>query len=288
MARDRQLALLFPGQGSQTDDMLALVERFRPDLLGPVRDAVGDDPFARAGEGTRWAQPAIFCAALAGFESLRDRAEPGAMAGHSLGEITALVAAGALGEADGLSLVAARGRLMQEAGARAGDTGMLAVRGAHADVEEVAARHGLTVANDNSPEQVVLSGPVAGLEQAADELSARRLRSKRLAVGCAFHSPAMAPAVPPFRELLDAVELRPPAVPVLSCVTAEPFDDVRRRLAEAITSPVRWLPTVRRLHALGATRFVETGPGRVLTGLVRKSLDGVDAEAPVTLEAASA
>jgi [acyl-carrier-protein] S-malonyltransferase len=288
MTRDEQLALLFPGQGSQTSDMRDLVERFRPELVERAVDAVGEDPFVRADEGTRWAQPAIFCAALAGWESLRERLDPGVMAGHSLGEITALVAAGALSEEDGLRLVAARGRLMQEAGERAGDTGMLAVRGSSEDVEETASRHGLTVANDNSPEQIVLSGPASGLEGAAAELTERRIRSKRLPVGGAFHSPAMAPAAAPFRDLLAEVELSEPPVPVLSCVTAEPFDDVRARLAEAITSPVRWLGVMRSLRARGATRYVETGPGKVLTGLVRRSLEGVEAEAPVTLEPARA
>jgi [acyl-carrier-protein] S-malonyltransferase len=288
MSRDEHLALLFPGQGSQTSDMRELVERFRPDLLERAIAAVGDDPFERAGEGTRWAQPAIFCASLAGWESLRYGPGASAMAGHSLGEITALVAAGALSEEDGLELVAARGRLMREAGEGAGDTGMLAVRGSSADVEEPAQRHGLTVANDNSPEQVVLSGPATGLDAASRELREQGLRSKRLPVGGAFHSPAVAPAVPAFRELLARVEVAEPSVPVLSCVTAEPFDDVRGRLAEAMTSPVRWLAVMRALHARGATRFVETGPGKVLTGLVRRSLEGVEAEAPVTLEPARA
>ena len=288
MADEEQIALLFPGQGSQTSDMRDLVERFRPGLEERARDTVGEDPFERSNEGTRWAQPAIFCAALAGWESLRERLEPGLMAGHSLGEITALVAAGALSEDDGLRLVAARGRLMQGAGERAGDTGMLAVRGSSSEVGDAATRHGLTVANDNSPEQIVLSGSAAGLEAAAAELTERGLRSKRLPVGGAFHSPAMAPAAAPFRELLADVEVAEPSVPVLSCVTAQPFDDVRERLAEAITSPVRWLDVMRSLRALGAVRYVETGPGNVLTGLVRKSLDGVEAEAPVTLEPARA
>ncbi len=287
-SRDGKLALLFPGQGSQTSDMRDLVERFRPELVERAIDAVGEDPFPRANDGTRWAQPAIFCAALAGWESLRDALEPDLMAGHSLGEITALVAAGALSEDDGLRLVVERGRLMQEAGERAGDNGMLAVRGSSEDVEETAERHGLTVANDNSPEQIVLSGPASGLEAAAAELTERRIRAKHLPVGGAFHSPAMAPAAAPFRELLAEVEVSEPSVPVLSCVTAEPFDDVRERLAEAITSPVRWLGVMRSLRALGASRYVETGPGKVLTGLVRKSLQDVEADAPVTLEPAGA
>src|SRR6187397_2354961 len=113
MDHDRQIALLFPGQGSQTADMRETVERHRPDLLELALEEVGSDVFERAADGTRWAQPAIYCAALAGAEELGLDAD--VMAGHSLGEITALVAAGALGAEDGLRLVTARGRLMQEA-----------------------------------------------------------------------------------------------------------------------------------------------------------------------------
>jgi malonyl CoA-acyl carrier protein transacylase len=98
----------------------------------------------------------------------------------------------------------------------------------------------------------------------------------------------MEPAVPRFRSMLQEVEVREPELPVFSCVTAEPFDDVRERLAQALTSPVRWLEVLRRLHSRGVDRFVETGPGKVLTGLVRHSLSGVEAESPVRLEAAHA
>jgi len=109
------VAVIFPGQGSQTDEMREQVERHRPDLLELALSEVGAELFERASDGTRWAQPAIFCAALAGWEQLRERVEPAFMAGHSLGEISALTAAGAIRAEDGLRLVAARGRLMQEA-----------------------------------------------------------------------------------------------------------------------------------------------------------------------------
>ena len=155
--------MLFPGQGSQTADMRDQVERHRPDLLELAQSEVSDDLFERAGDGTRWAQPAIFCAALAGYEVLKDRYEPDLMAGHSLGEISALVAAGALDAEDGLRLVAARGRLMQEAAEETGDGGMLAVRARdRATVEQVAAQAGLSIANDNAPDQLVLSGAARG------------------------------------------------------------------------------------------------------------------------------
>jgi [acyl-carrier-protein] S-malonyltransferase len=290
MAFDTErIALLFPGQGSQTPDMAGLVEAHRPDLAELARSEVSDDLFERAEDGTRWAQPAIFCAALAGYEVLKDRFQPALMAGHSLGEISALVAAGALDASDGLRLVAARARLMQEAAEQTGDGGMLAVRARErATVEDVAEETGLAVANDNAPDQLVLSGDTAALDQAERRLSERKARAKRLPVAGAFHSALMEPAVEPFREIVDRIAVYEPAVPVMSCVTAAPFEDVRRQLVEAITRPVRWTEVLRGLHARGATHFVETGPGRVLTGLSRKTLDGVEAEAPLAVEAARA
>ena len=286
MARtNEQLAMLFPGQGSQTADMREAVERHRPDLLELAHAEVSDDLFERAAEGTRWAQPAIFCAALAGYEVLRQRYQADLMAGHSLGEITALVAAEAIDAPDGLRLVAARGRLMQEA--RGG--GMIAVRvRERGPVEQAAAEAGLTIANDNAPDQLVLSGSLEALDRGEELLRERKVRAKRLPVGGAFHSPLMEPAVAPFREVLERIEVREPRVPVLSCVTAAPFNDVREQLVRALTSPVRWTDVLAALQGLGAARYVETGPGRVLTGLVRKSLDGVEAEAPLAMEAASA
>src|SRR5215207_7361011 len=286
MARDSgHLAMLFPGQGSQSPDMREQVERHRPDLRELAAEEVSDDVFERAGEGTRWAQPAIFCAALAGYEVLGPRYQADLMAGHSLGEITALVAAEAIDAPDGLRLVAARGRLMQEA--RGG--GMIAVRVREREpVEQVAAEAGLTIANDNAPDQLVLSGSLEALDEAEELLRERKVRAKRLPVGGAFHSPLMEPAVAPFQELVERIEVREPRVPVLSCVTAAPFNDVRDQLVRALTSPVRWTDVMAALQGLGAARYVETGPGRVLTGLVRKSLDGVEAEAPLAMEAANA
>jgi [acyl-carrier-protein] S-malonyltransferase len=285
-----ELTLLFPGQGSQTPDMSEQVGAHRPDLLALARSEVSDDLFERAEEGTRWAQPAIYCAALAGYEVLKDRYEPAWMAGHSLGEISALVAAGALDAEDGLRLVAARGRLMQEAAEQTGDGGMLVVRvRERAPVEQVAAQAGLSVANDNAPDQLVLSGAIAALEEAERLLGERRVRAKRLPVAGAFHSPLMEPAVEPFRALVEQTPVREARVPVMSCVTAAPFEDVRGQLVQALTQPVRWSDVLRALRAAGATHFLETGPGRVLTGLTRKTLDGVEAEAPLSaMEAASA
>jgi len=260
--------------------MRETVERHRPDLLELAQREVGDDLFERAADGTRWAQPAIFCAALAGARELT--VEPDAMAGHSLGEITALVAAEAISAEDGLRLVAARGRLMQEAAEETGNGSMTAVRareGNRQDIAEVAAANDVAIANDNAPDQVVLSGSLEALERAEAELKERGIRSKRLPVAGAFHSPLMQPAVEPFRAVVSETEIGAPRVPVYSCVTAEPFDDIPALLVRALTEPVRWLDVVRALDGRGVTNFVETGPGQVLTNLVRKSLAGAMEEA---------
>ena len=273
MVRSPHTALLFPGQGSQTPDMRETVERQRPDLLGLALEEVGLDLFERASDGTRWAQPALYCAALAGADELD--VEAGFMAGHSLGEITALVAAGAIGADDGLRLVAARGRLMQEAAETTGDGGMTAVRARDDNrdaIAEVAAEADVAIANDNAPDQLVLSGAVSALDHAEALLKERGIRGKRLPVAGAFHSPLMEPAVEPYRAVVEAIDIAEPSVPVYSCVTAEPFDDIRERLVEALTHPVRWLQVVRALDERGVTDFVETGPGHVLTNLVKKSL----------------
>ncbi len=271
-------AILFPGQGSQTPDMRETVSRVRPDLLSLVEQIVGEDPFVRAEEGTRYAQPAIFCASLAGWEAL-GRPSGDFMAGHSLGELAALVAAGCLTERDGLELVALRGKLMQESGERAGDGGMLALLGAGAAdrAGELADAHGLAVANDNSPQQVVLSGDRGLFDAASAAAKELGLRPMDLPVTGAFHSPMMAEAVPPFASALERIEVSAPhGVTVFSAVTAAPFEDVRAQLAQALTMPVRWRETLLAMRDRGAGRFVEVGPGRVLTGLVKRTLKDVE------------
>jgi [acyl-carrier-protein] S-malonyltransferase len=270
-------AILFPGQGSQTPDMRDLVVRVRPELLKMAVQAVGEDPFPRADDGTNFAQPAIFCASLAGWEAL-GRPAGELMAGHSLGELAALVAAGALPEREGLELVALRGRLMHDAGQRAGDGGMMAVLGAGASdrAPEIADAHGLTVANDNSPQQVVLSGAKAHLPEALAHARELGLRAMELDVTGAFHSPMMASAVPAFEQALAQTSFTTPAATVVSAVTAQPFTDPRRELADALTMPVRWRETMLTLHDLGAERFVDVGPGRVLSGLAKRTLAGVE------------
>jgi len=278
--------LLFPGQGSQEPDMAQAVARLRPDLLELAAEAVGEDPFPRVEESTRFAQPAIYCAALAGLERL-GRPQADLYAGHSLGEITALAATGALSDEDGLQLVAERGRLMDAAAAET-EGGMLAMGCGRDDAAPIAERHGLAVANDNGPAQVVLSGPLAGIEAAEAEAREQKLRVKRLAVAGAFHSPLMAGKVEPFLSFLREVEMREPSAPVFSCVTAAPFDDVPKRLSEALIEPVRWVDVLNALHDAGGRRFTETGPGKVLGSLVRRTLDDVEVTTPDPAEAASA
>jgi [acyl-carrier-protein] S-malonyltransferase len=266
-------AVLFPGQGSQTKDMQSDVERLRPDLIDLARAELGSDPFERIEEGTHFAQPAIYCASLAGW-TLVDPDDVSCMAGHSLGEFSALVAAGVMSELDGLRLVALRGRLMHEAESGGG---MMAV-GTPVDVAaELAGRFGLTVANDNAPEQVVLSGDGDAVDAAVEQAKADGLRATRLRVSGAFHSPAMGAAATELAAALDAIELGEARVPVYTCVTATPFDDVRTRLVEGLTSPVRWRETVLAMQRAGETRFLEVGPGKVLAGLVRRIIEGADA-----------
>jgi malonyl CoA-acyl carrier protein transacylase len=266
-------AILFPGQGSQTPSMRDTVARVRPDLLDAVVEVLGEDPFQRVDEGTMFAQPAIFCASLAGWADLGAPAGE-FMAGHSLGELGALVAAGCVEERAGLELVVLRGRLMQ----RAGEGGMLALLGPgaadHAD--ELAGGNDLAVANDNCPTQVVLSGRRENLPRAAAAAKELGLRVMDVPVTGAFHSPMMEGAVPEFAAALAKVEFRPGVVPVMSAVTARPFDDYPLRLAEGLTRPVRWRETLLELRRLGAGRYLEVGPGRVLTGLVKRTLPGVE------------
>jgi [acyl-carrier-protein] S-malonyltransferase len=268
--------VLFPGQGSQTPDMRDLVADQAPDLLERCIALVGEDPFPRATESTRFAQPAIFCASLAGWDALG--LEAAAAAGHSLGELAALAAAGVLEREDALKLVTLRGKLMAEAD----DNGsMLALVGAdQEDAEAVANDAGITVANDNAPGQVVLSGPREKLKVAEEAARKRGKRAIPVDVAGAFHSSSMQPAVQPFRKALDETEIHEPAFPVFSCASTEPFEDVRAELAAALTKPVRWRETVIALHEAGGRRFVEVGPGKVLARLGKRILPECPVETP--------
>jgi [acyl-carrier-protein] S-malonyltransferase len=270
-------AALFPGQGSQAEDLTETLARLRPDLLELAHAELGDNALERAAESTAYAQPATYCASLAGW-SLLGPEHVDVLVGHSLGELSALAAAGAVDEAAGLRLVALRGRLMERAAEEAGgDGGMLALSVSR-DVGEALARgFGLTVANDNSPDQVVLSGARDWLEVLAEEAGQAGVRTKLLPIRGAFHSSAMASAREEFADALRRTSIGDPRIPVFSCLSAAPMDDPRRRLAQALTNPVRWRETLVALRRRGVESFIEVGPGKVLTGLVKRTLDGVEA-----------
>jgi len=271
-------AVLFPGQGVGGASSRELVAAVRPDLLELAAELVGEDPFERMSEGTAYAQPAVYCASISGYEQLgRPRADY--FAGHSLGEIGALVAADAIDGTDGLRIVVARGRVMEEVAARGEPGGMLAVGSDREHAATLAAEHDLTLANENSPQQFVLSGPLPAIEAAETAAKSSGIRAKKLAVAGAFHTEAMAPGVGPFRAALAEIEFRGPEVPVISSTTAEPFgDDVRDALAASLTSPIRWTALLGRLADLGVTCYVDVGPGKVLAGLVRRTIDGAETE----------
>jgi [acyl-carrier-protein] S-malonyltransferase len=230
------------------------------------------------------AQPAIFCVSVAALRALEAAGvpRPAYVAGHSLGEFSALVAAGALSFEAGLLLVARRAEAMQRAAdARPGSMSSvlgLSAEGVEMAVEATAQGQVLAVANDNAPGNVVVSGEWTALERlpaAAKELGARRVVP--LNVGGAFHSPLMAPAVEVFEPHLAAAPLRDPAIPVVANATAEPVsdaDELRRLLARQLTGRVRWTESVRRMAALGVDTFIEVGPGTVLSGLMKRTVEG--------------
>src|SRR5215218_3543682 len=258
--------------------MRDLVAERCPQLLDRCVELVGDDPFPRVEESTRFQQPAIFCASIAGWRDLPDDVRPAAAAGHSLGELAALAAAGVLSVEDALELVVLRGRLMAEADDRGS---MIALVGAdEAEASKVAEAAGLTVANDNAPGQIVLAGDRDKFERAEEVAGELGKRTIRLPVAGAFHSPSMAPAVAPFRAALDEVDLGEPRFTVFSCATAQPFEDVRDELARALIRPVRWRETFTAMHDAGATRFIETGPGKVLARLAKRILPGTKVQTP--------
>jgi malonyl CoA-acyl carrier protein transacylase len=282
-------AVVFPGQGSQTEGLREFVDRSRPDLVDAVRELVGADPFPRIANGTAFAQPAIFCASIAAWSEWAPAAD--FLAGHSLGELSALVAAGGISEEDGLRLVVIRGRAMQEAAETAPAGGMVALLKVTADeADDLAAEFGVTVANDNAPGEVVVAGDAEALHALSREARRRKLRAIHLAVAGAFHTSAMGAAAAEFRRALDDVSVARPATPVYSSSTAAPFQpgEIRDRLAAAVTAPVRWRETVLALSGAGARRFIDAGPGSVLAGLVRRTLPAAEAmsiQAPEAIHA---
>ncbi|MGI9100336.1 MAG: ACP S-malonyltransferase [Solirubrobacteraceae bacterium] len=264
--------------------MRALVAAVRPDLLDAAIDLVGEDPFPRVEESTRFAQPAILCASLASWTRLRDHVDPLALAGHSLGEFSALAAAGALSDHDALRLVVLRGDHMASSGEASGGGTMLALLGASPEqAAALAGRHGVSLANDNAPGQVVLSGAPDALDAARKEAEGEGLRALPLGVAGAFHSPQMRGALAPLSAALSEVVFRTPQIPVISCATAAPFTDPAVELAEALVSPVRWRDTMTALDARGVRSYVDTGPGRVLCKLAPRCIKDASAATADTL-----
>jgi [acyl-carrier-protein] S-malonyltransferase len=238
-------------------------------------------------------QPAILVTSVAALRVMDERegGAPGYVAGHSMGEFSALVASGALPFEDALRLVRQRGRLMKRSGEE-NPGGMAAVLGLEREpLEEIcaAAREEtgsyVGVANDNCPGQIVISGAADALEQATALAKARGAkRAIRLPVSIAAHSPLMAEAAASFKERLDATPLREPHIPIVANATARPLTDpaaIRDALGRQLTSPVRWTESVEWMIAQGVDRFVEVGPKKVLAGLLRRidrSVEGVSTD----------
>lgn len=288
-------ALVFPGQGSQfvgmgrglceTSAAARRVFAEADETLGvPLTRLCFEGP-ADDLEDTVNAQPAILTVSIAALEALTERAtaagdrvEPVVVAGHSLGEFTALIAASVLDFPTALRLVRERGRLMKEAG-EASPGGMAAVIGLDeatlAEVCAEAAQGGVIgIANANCPGQVVISGEVEPLTRAmelAKERGAKRVA--RLGISIASHSPLMARVSSQLAEPLDRLPLLPPRVPIVANGSGRAMttvDEVRQELAHHVERPVDWTRSVREMIEIGATTFVEVGPGQVLAGLIRR------------------
>ncbi len=303
-----KIAGLFPGQGAQSVGMLAELEAAYPQVretFEEASEAVGDDLWRLASEGpaedlnqTRNTQPVLLAAGLAAWRvwEAYGGLRPACFAGHSLGEYTALAAAGALPLPEAAKLVRWRGELMQTA-VPEGIGGMAAVLGlGDAEVREICARRSLSeevveAANFNAPGQVVLSGHRGAVEAAAAacrEAGARR--AVLLDVSVPSHSSLMQTAAESFAAALSAAPFAPPHTPVFNnvdaCAETEP-ERIRKALVRQMHSPVRWSDGILEIIRQGATMLLEFGPGRVLTGLNRridKAAAGMSVESPATLE----
>ena len=287
------LALLFSPQGSQavgmgrelaerSDAARATFEEADRTLGWSVSRTCWEGPSARL-DDTRQTQPCLLTTSVAAYRALRERAdfEPAMVAGHSVGEYAALVAAGVLDFPSSLRLVARRAELMAAVG---GDGGMVAILGLDREtVETVIASVGrpteLVVANDNAPGQVIISGRLQALQAAEEPMRASGAkRIVPLAVSGAFHSPLMTGVVDALAAAFDGEEWRDASVPVISNVSAEPLTDagrIRALLAEQVRSPVEWVRSVERMAADGIDLAVECGPGSTLTGMVKRIAPGI-------------
>ena len=279
------VAVVFPGQGSHHDGMAAafagqpahatFAEVGRAAGL-PDLATLADD--AGACRSTAIAQPAVFAASIAAWRALGEP-EAVAFAGHSLGEWAAAVAAGSLSLPDAAALVAERGRAFADACAATPGT-MAAVLALDPDAVRaiIAGWPDVVVANDNAPGQVVIAGPPADVDAAAAACREHRGRVRLLDVEGAFHTSAMAPAMPRVAKLLGEVTVADPSAPLVSGATAAPARsgaEVVAGLRDGILAPVRWREVQLQLAALGATSIVECGPGDVLRGLARRTIPEV-------------
>lgn len=294
-----QLAFVFPGQGSQSLGMLAELATAHPDVreaFAEASDGAAIDLWALSQQGpedrlnqTEFTQPALLAAGVAVWRVwlARGGAQPAQLAGHSLGEYAALVAAGVLTLGDAARLVRERGRLMQLA-VPAGTGGMAAVLGADdALVTEVCAQVSgddvVVPANFNSPGQIVIGGHASALERALAELATRGVRKTvKLAVSVPSHTPLMRDAARQLGEAMAGVRWSAPRIAVIHNVDAQRRTDaaaIRDALQQQLYLPVRWSECAQALIAGGATAIAECGPGKVLSGLMRRIDKGVDARA---------
>lgn len=276
---------LFPGQASQFVGMGhdLMQEPVAQEMYGQAKEVLGFDIAAISFEGpdetlkkTQYTQPAIFIHSLIVDKLLKERGEqPVAVAGHSLGEFSALVSAGVLNFEDGLQVVKVRSEEMAKAGTVSPGS-MAAILGASEEqLEEICNHEGVVVpANINAPGQVVISGEVGAVQNAiekAKELGIRR--ALPLNVSGAFHSPLMIPAREPLSKILDNVSFNDPDIPVYQNVTAKPTRDkaeIRQNLIKQLENPVRWMETISAMKSDGYTNYLEVGPGKVLQGLHRR------------------
>ena len=263
------IAVLFPGLGAQTPEDRDAVTELAPDLLELGSEVLGDDPFERMFESARYAVPAMFIASQARFRAASFEEEPAFFAGHSIGELGALVAAGGIEAEVALPLLCDAATLMADAE----QGGMVAVRLSVGEAEElVAGFDGWVVANDNAPGQVVLAGPAKTAQALVDAVEAKGQGALLLPVNGAFHSPLMKPATDEFGRRLAGTPFEPTEATVFCGATAEPFDDPAVQFAAALSRPVRFREILLKLDAAGVTRYVDVGPGQLVSGLVRRTL----------------
>ncbi|MDE5647901.1 MAG: ACP S-malonyltransferase [Muribaculaceae bacterium] len=279
-------AFVFPGQGAQfvgmgkdlydnNEEARAMFEKANEILGFRITDLMfaGTDEDLRQ---TKVTQPAIFLHSVILAKSLGAEFKPDMAAGHSLGEFSALVAAGAMAFEDGLRLVAARAMAMQKACEQNPSTMAAVLALPDEKVEEICAEvPGVVVcANYNCPGQIVISGEVPAIDAACEKLlAAGAKRALKLKVGGGFHSPCMEPARAELADAIAATEIHSPICPVYQNVDAKPHTDpaeIKANLIAQLTAPVRWTQSVKNMVADGATEFVELGPGKVLQGLVSK------------------